>query len=400
MGGGKLTAACEIKITNNGRPNKIDLSSERMAGLLGQEVSAGKIKSILTALGLKVVSGKGKSFKAAVPSFRPDLKEEADLFEEIARHIGFDRLPLTLPAIKICHIPEQPIRKLSKEVRETMIATGLSEIIGYSLINEDFLKKLHWDDSQPVRIQNPLSQDQEIMRPTLLTSLLSVMQNNLNHSLTEVKIFEIGKIYTDNGEDTGLGIGLMGTKGAVSLLDLKGILEVLIRKLRIDKVQFIPEPRNSFTAGRSFAVAVANQQVGFLGELSTAVANNLDFKHQQVLLAELNLEALLKFVKWEKGVAPLINFPLVRRDISLIIKEDVTCEQIMDLIQNEAGSLLIGISLSDQYSGEQIPAGFKGLTYSLEFQAADRTLSDAEVNTIHEKLCAVLTQNLSAKIRR
>jgi phenylalanyl-tRNA synthetase beta chain len=398
--GGKLTAVCDIDSGKAGLALKIALNSEKAATLLGQEITAGKIKSILGSLGLKVSSSKGKNFKVTIPSFRSDLKEEVDLVEELARHVGFDRLPLSLPAIKISRIPEQPIRKLTAQVREIMVATGLSEIIGYSLINEEDLKKLNWDGTQPVRIQNPLSRDQEIMRPTLLTGLLSAMQNNLSHNLTDVKIFEIAKAYQEECETLSLSIGLMGEKSQVSLWDLKGRLEVLVNKLRITGVEFSPQPKNFFAAGKAFAITIDQQAVGFLGELSPAAAASLDFKHQQIFLAELNLEALLRVVKWERKVAPLINFPLIRRDISLIIKEEVSGSLIVDLLQKEAGPLLINTVLTDRYSGAQIPAGFKGLTYSLEFQAPDRTLSDNEANAIHEKLCNLLVERLAAKIRR
>ncbi|MDP3143156.1 MAG: hypothetical protein Q8N14_04360, partial [Candidatus Omnitrophota bacterium] len=384
----------------SGKEKIIFLRTERVALLLGQAVSEPKIKSILNALGLKVNQAKKNNIKITIPSFRPDLKQEEDLVEEIARQVGFDQLPSSLPAIKISSIPEQPIRRLYKMVRDCLVATGLNEVITYSLINKDSLKKIGWNDFAPIKIKNPLSLDQEIMRPTLFSGFLSVMRNNLNHNIEEIKIFEIGKIYTEYGEIPTLGLGIMGPKNKFSLLDLKGSLEALFKQLRIKGVQFDPAAKNFFTAEKSFTITVDNEDIGYLGELSLAVANNLDFKHQKVFLSQLNLETLLKFVKWDIDFTPLINFPLVRRDISLIIKEEITSGQIIALIKKEAGPLLIEVLLCDQYSGEQIPAGYKGLTYCLEFQATNRTLSDNEVNNIQSKLCDLLAESFAARIRR
>jgi len=400
LAGGKVIALCDAGFKKINPEKTIAINSEKTSALLGQEVSPVRIKTILTALGLKVSTGKGDNLKVAIPSFRPDLKQAEDLVEEIARHVGFDRLATSLPSIKISAIPEPLIRKLYAAVRGCLMATSLNEVITYALINKDCLQKINWKDFSPVRIKNPLSLDQEIMRPTLFPGFLSVMRNNLNHNIEEVKIFEVGKVYTENGEIPTLGLGQMCPKNKSSLLDLKGSLEALFKALKIDKAHFSPATKSFFTSDKSFAVSIENEDIGFIGELSSAAADTLDFKHQGIFLAQLNLEALLRYAQGEIKFAPLVNFPLIRRDISLIVKKEVTSGEIVNLIRDEGGSLLVNISLSDQYSGQQIPAGYKGLTYSLEFQALNRTLSDDEVNLSREKLCSVLSERLNAKIRR
>jgi len=403
LAGGKLVSVCDLKANKNqGAATKVlGLNSENISRLLGQKVTTSRVKSILTGLGLKVKAQGKDSLRVTIPGFRLDLKEEEDLIEEIARHVGFDQLSSTLPPIKINQIPGQKIRDLCALARRALVATGLSEVITYSLISKEGLKKINWQGSPPIEIKNPLSKDQEVMRPTVIPGLLTVMQNNLSHNIEEVKIFEVGKIYDGNKETVTLGIGLMGAKSkVVSLLDLKGSLEALFRKLQIGKAELHPAAQNFFVPGKSFAVSIANQGLGYLGEVLSSVANNFEFKHQKIFLAQLNLEGLLKSAKWERQFTPLINFPLIRRDISLIIKEEISSGQIVDLLKKGAGPWLINISLADQYGGEQIPVGHRGLTYCLEFQAPDRTLSDLEVNSIHGKLCDLLIQGLDAKIRR
>lgn len=399
--GGKLTVACDIKsAAKKIKAKAVSINAAEIPALLGAEISLVKIKSLFSTLGLKASPAKKNGLKVGIPGFRPDLKEAVDLVEEAARHIGYDRLPSTLPAIKVCVIPEQPMRKLKSCLRQILTAAGLNEIVSYSLISRDTLEKLGWNEFAPIAVKNPLSRDQEIMSPTLLAGIVSAMRNNLNHGIEEVKIFEISKIYRDFTEAPALAIGIMTDDPKPALLALKGILEALCERLGLGGLRLDPVQKKFFAPEFSFSVKISQAELGCLGCLSAPAVENFDFKHRSIVFVQLDLDKLLTLVKWEKAITPPINFPSVRRDISLIIKSEILSGSIVELIRQSAGALLKEVKPVDQYTGKQIPAGYKGLTYALEFQAPDRTLSDEEINLLHQKLCNLLEERLEAQIRK
>ncbi|MFZ5800764.1 MAG: phenylalanine--tRNA ligase subunit beta [Candidatus Omnitrophota bacterium] len=399
--GGRLTAICDIKpAAKKAGAKAITITSAEISRQSGSGVSLARIKTVFSGLGLKVSSGKRDDLKITAPSFRPDLKEPVDLLEEAARHLGYDRLPATLPAIKVCVIPEQPMRKLKAEARRVLTAAGLNEIISYSLISREMLEKLGWDEFPAVAVQNPLSRDQEIMAPTLLAGTVSAMRNNLNHGIEAVNIFEIGKVYRELNEAPALAMGIMTSEPKPALYTLKGAIEALCNRLGIAGLQIAVAPKKFFAPGLSFSIKISQTDLGYLGQLSSAGVANFDFKHRSIVFAQLNLDQLLTLVKWDKAITVPINFPSVRRDISLIVKAEILSGSIVELLKQSAGPLLKEIKLVDQYSGKQIPAAYKGLTYALEFQSSERTLSDEEVNLIHQKLCMLLEEQLKAQVRK
>jgi phenylalanyl-tRNA synthetase beta chain len=254
---------------------------------------------------------------------------------------------------------------------------------------------------------NPLSKEQEVLRPGLLASLGRCIAFNLNQKQEYVPIFEIANVFspTENlpKEEMALGIATCGThsflvrdgqvKDEVSLLHLKGILEALFERLGIKEYKF------SFATDANFNVFIAGERVGLLKRLSDKALENLDIKNKDVFVSEINLDRLLSYAQAEKMFAALPKYPGIRRDISVILKEGILLEEIFSAIREKAGPLLADLKLTDYYQGKQIPSGFHGLTFCCVYRSGERTLTDEEVGPVHGLVSNMLVERFGAMIR-
>ncbi|MDP2950821.1 MAG: phenylalanine--tRNA ligase subunit beta, partial [bacterium] len=247
-GGGLIDSIEKSSITK--APHRIiSLLPNSAENLLGIKIKPQSIKQILTSLQFKL-KAKQKSFKVEVPNFRQDIKQEVDLIEEIARIYGFPHLPLTKPPIKISSVKTQPIAKLKDLTRQILISAGFNEIISYSLISRELLSKTNLSDLDLTPIANPLSKEQEILTPSIIPGLLNALNYNLNHGVTNLKLFEINKNYLSAKESYVLGLVMTGEKyidwlrskkERIGFFDLKGVIEVFLERLGISRVDFVAE---------------------------------------------------------------------------------------------------------------------------------------------------------------
>ncbi len=403
---GKLISSVVVKAkVNKEKSEKINLSSNAVENLLGIKIHLKKIKQILTALQFKVKQNKNY-FIVEIPPFRQDVRIEADLIEEIARIFGFENLPQTLPAIKISAIEPRPMDKLKSITNQFFASIGFSEIISYNLISQDLLTKANLDYSGITEIKNPLSKEQEMLSPSIIPGLLSAVKNNLNHSIKDLKLFEIAKKYSKAAEVSCLGIAMCGEKSddwlrgkkeKIGFFDLKGAIEEFFSKIGIYEYKGMRQSSDTF--GISAEIWFEAEKIGILGEVSVGVLANWDIKQKGIFLAEINLEKLASFTKLKKTFTRIANFPSVVRDISLVAAEEVSAGEIFNIAGEIAGALLVKSKIIELYRGGQIPQGSKGIVVSLEYQAKGRTLTDNEVNQVHEKICQALKEKLQAKIR-
>ena len=390
---------------------KIFLRPEKLNKILGIDISTAAIKKILALLQLDVeISGKG-TIVVLIPSFRQDLKSEADLIEEVVRIYGYDKLPSTMPTI-IGHPKriERP-RELCAMVRDAMAAMGVDEIITYSLISKDDLALVSEDFAQDeiVVIKNPLSIEQEIMRPSLIPGILGTVAWNLNRGTENIRLFEVGRIYRrlDNGfaEEERMSVAFVGNKGGgwlskgeFTFFDAKGIFEALFNRLGIEDFSFRGAGFPGFLTGQAASIEVSGESVGFLGVLDKKVTENFDIE-KNVLLSELDLEKVFSRVRTERKFLEMPRFPSAKRDISMVIRKDVPHQDIVSVVRDVGSELVADVKLFDQYFGGQIPQGSRSLAYSIEYRSRERTLTDDEVNRLHAKVCDALVEKLSATIR-
>jgi phenylalanyl-tRNA synthetase beta chain len=405
--------AGEFVDTGYARPagKKITLRLDRLNKIIGVEISPAKTKSILTSLGLKIKALSKNVLELKPPGFRYDLQNEIDIIEEVARIYGYENIPETIPPVLEAGARLSPDTVADRSIRDLLVNLGLSEIITYSLLSRKALSLAGFSDDNVISIKNPLSNEQEVMRPTLIAGMLGSMRWNINRKQKDLKLFELGRAYfKEMGgsfiEKNHLVIGItgqlydgwIGHPRPVTLFDLKGIIETLFAQTGIKKV-CVKETLNPVFSGASCAcIEVEGDPVGVMGEIGPKALHNFDIK-EAVYAAEIDCARLIKHISLGKRFKESPKFPSVIRDISIVADNNNLNADIISLIKGTAGDILKDAALVDRYSGGQIPEGKIGLTYRLEYLDPDRTLEDPAVQAVHLRVIKALENNLGAKLR-
>ena len=385
----------------------INLDVAYLNRVLGTAITQVKAKQILNKLGLQVKTKNKNILAVKIPGFRQDLKLPIDLVEEVARIYGYDRILQTLPAVK-------PARKLLDKkdiicgIKNTLCGLGLSEVITYSLVDRDLLKKSGINtEAGLIEILNPLSREQEVLRPVILPSLIRCLAYNLNQQQERVGIFEIANVFSGQAnavtEDPVLAIALCGTntfftkqgltRDEITLLHLKGVLEGLFIRLGIKNFDF------GLREGNKISIMINRQPAGFMLDLDPQILNVFDIKNRQVVLAQVNLEKLFGGMNREKKFLAIPKYPSITRDISFVVNEDVPVKELLAAIETKCAPLLNQVKIVDYYQGKQIPAGLRGLTISCVYRLDSRTLTEEEIAPLHNGACSLLEERFGVKLR-
>lgn len=400
--------------TKKAKDVSITLSISKTNRILGTTIPASKCASILKSLGLKVKTKGRDTLEVSAPSFRRDIKEEADLIEEISRIYGYDKIPETLSRIQLWGKGRQKSRDkvIEDAIRETLIGAGLSEVVTYALRGKDTYvqQALSIGDEQVLKVCNPLSSESEVLRSVLMCGMLDVVAHNLNRKVSDIKIFELGKSYFYKGdgipsEKGVVSIALCGMKAkdwhrkeAVDVFDLKGTIEALFSRLGIEKYEFEIKPLPLLSPSASAVIRISGKEAGAVGDVDRTLLDRYGIK-SRVFISELDLDLIYSNARPEGKFSELPRYPSAVRDISLIVEDKVLNKDIVNLIKETCGELAADVSPFDLYRGEQVPRGCKSILYSVEYRAPDRTLTDGEVNFLDRKVREVLIQRLNAKIR-
>ncbi len=408
----QLAGGDYILAQNSGSPKakrkniKLDLASVNK--VLGTNISGFQARKILNNLGFKVKAGAKNCFRVEIPSHRPDVVLEIDLIEEIARIYGFGLISQTLPHTRPQISSGQP-RGLISVIKNILTGLGLNEVINYSLIDKDLLG--HFASQEVVdgaiEILNPLSREQEILKPSLIPGLTLCVARNLNQKQDYVNIFEVAKVFAKSSsgpqEELYLGIAFCGARsllleqGAIKdnagFLNLKGVIEVLLARLDVRNYNF------QTTDNGRIAINVGREMVGFLNRLPRQILDSVDIKNKDVFTAELSLDKLLSYVELKKKFVRLPLYPGISRDISLIIKEEIAAGDILEAVKKQGEPLLREVRVIDYYKGKQIQPGFKGLTLTCFYRREERTLTETEITPLHSGICALLKDRFCAQIR-
>jgi phenylalanyl-tRNA synthetase beta chain len=387
----------------------------RIQLLLGIPVPGVEVMRILRGLGL-TVTGAGDGWDVAVPPFRVDLLREVDLIEEVGRHYGFDKLEATFPPMTQPAPAADPRIPRDRLVRRVLTAAGFSEAVTFGFIEakavDDFQKEPVSADR--VSIANPLSGNFDTLRPSLLPGLVDAVAHNRRHGRRDVQLFEIGTRFAPSGETRAVAIAWTGAAAAehwsgggreADFFDIKGAAEHLADTLGVGvRVQPIREP--FLVAGQTAAILVADgpergARVGVAGQLMPALADARGLPRQdRVLVAELDLDLLQRArVAGSDAARPLPRHPFVVRDLSIVVADALPAEIIRDTILAAGRNLpapLAGLSVFDRYQGKGVPSGAVSLSVRLTFQAAERTLTDAEVQHSVDTILAALVREHAA----
>jgi phenylalanyl-tRNA synthetase beta chain len=391
----------------------IVVNIRRVNKVLGLDLSGSEIADKLVRLGFEIRSSDREQMRVAVPSYRVDVEEEIDLIEEVARIYGYDKIPETLP-----YAPARPREVSTREQVETalrnlLVSVGFCEVINYSFVGKDQVSSLGLPVEECITVLNPLSQEQSIMRGSLLPGIISSVQFNLNHGVSDIRIFEIGSTYaraegeTKSREDLWLAVCMCGAlldhwsmpRRECDFYDIKGIAERISQQFGIAKYSI--EPANDvhyLHPGRSARFVLDGVTMCHFGELNPVLQAKLDLR-ERIYLLEMNVEQALPLMDLSRTFKEIPRFPSVVRDLAIIVDEAVSAGDIERAIYEAAKGALEDLRLFDLYKGEQVPQGKKSLAYSLTYRATDRTLTDDEVNHCQEAVVRCLQEKFGATLR-
>ena len=386
-------------------PREVSLRYARMDALLGISIEPAKAVEYLEGLGLEPVASDEISATFRIPSWRVDLKREADLIEEVCRVRGVDEIPATTP--KGCRGENKfdAVHDALAETRDILTGLGLDEAQGQTLINDASAKLVA---EELVELEHPLSSDMNVLRPSLLPGLLDSMRNNLTRQTHDVALFEIGRVFAPGGaENRTVAILLtcnrhatfwQGDDTKLDAMDLKGAVEALLESLGVFGVQFAR--RNEATAlfVESAELKMGKQVIGQLGQLLPTLGKQYEAR-DAVFLAELNLDVLLQRRTTNKSFKALAQFPASERDVAMLVPEAVTHAEVLAVVKKAKPANLVDTRLFDVFRGKNVPEGQKSLAYSFTYRSAEGTLTDKDVNGAHEPLVAALQSQLNATIR-
>lgn len=421
--GGSLASGVVDAYPTPAKAKEITLRHPQVTALLGIDIPADEQTEFLQRLGLEVTSTPGiapisgtrlpHSTVFRIPSFRVDLKGEIDLIEEVARLFGVEKIPSTPPRGANGTHPFDAVYDQIAEARRILSGLGLNEAQGQTLI-AGTAAALAVPTEKHVALANPLSSDMNVLRPSLLPCLLDSLRHNLTRKNNDLALFEIGRVFVQNGdrtqEERRVAIALTGTRNLsfwsgddrdakFDIYDLKGVLEEFLEHFGLRGVTITRREGSTSLFLESAAVALGGKlALGEFGQLVPALAKKYDLR-DAVFLAELNLDQLLARRNTGKSFKTLPAFPSIQRDIALLVPEAVTNEAVLDVVKKTKLPNLEAVELFDVFRGKNVPEGQKSVAYALTYRAVDRTLTDVEVNSAQEKLVSQLKQTLQATLR-
>ena len=389
----------------------IHLRRERLGRLLGLQVPDTQVVRILTRLGLATMAA-SDGWDVQAPTFRVDLLREVDLIEEVGRHYGFDKLEPSFPPMLAASPAPDPRIPRDQLVRRAMSAAGLWEAVTFGLVEQAAARSFVTAGDTPtiVSIANPLSAKFDTLRPSLLTGLVDSVAHNRRHGTRDVALYEIGARFSSSaGETRGVAVawtGLAepqhwsGSARDVDFFDVKGLVERLGLVLAAD-IRFEPVVMPFLVDGQSATVVSGKTPIGIVGLLEPEVADQRGAPRQDpIYVAELNLDviATLPHIS-EDSVRALPRYPSVVRDLSIVVADTLPAEIISGTIQaaSAAGPApLRAATFFDRYVGKGVPDGHVSLSVRLSFQAADRTLTDGDVQQSVDRILAALVKEHDA----
>jgi phenylalanyl-tRNA synthetase beta chain len=405
---------------------QLELRVKRANSLLGIALSSKEMADCLRGIDFAVTDDGGDVLSVIVPAFRVDIEREIDLVEELARLVGYNEIPIALPAISMDYPELDHLRRLRRETASILTKFGFFEAINYSFVAEKHFDMLALaeDDSRRkcVSLLNPLTEDQAVMRTMLLPGILENIRRNINFQQTDIRLFEIGKVFSFVAEGKQpeeryqLCAVISGTRYPASsplyfseehadIFDIKGAAQGLLQELRLrgesgvisfqacaDKIQPYAEP--AFTVH----IMDGERQLGAISKLTRKTARAFSIK-QDVFFIELELDALLELPKIEKLFTPLTRYPSVKRDIALLVPKNVAAgELLQDIIAHKKQNVVYA-DIFDVYSGKPIEDGMKSVALTVTYRSDEKTLDDKTVDGFHDKIVNSLMSRFGGRYR-
>ncbi len=390
-------------------PVTIIFRPQRCNYVLGTDISESRMKQIFTDLEF-TVEGSGQ-LKVTVPTFRPDVTREIDLIEEIARIEGYDSIPDATANIGPLFTPTHVEDIFADEVRRVLTGAGFNEILCHGLADSRLAKLFNPEVSQ-LRIVNPISEDLNIMRNSLVPTALTMINHNISHRNLDLQIFEIGKAYfpPDNTgnwrEEKRILLAVTGSTSngwreqlrPLDFYDLSGAIEQLNEHFHWPQVNFEPAGVSFLEEDISFKLLLDGQPMGVVGKVASSVLSRLDIK-QPVYVAEIKVERLIPRSQSQREFTPLPLYPAAPRDLAIVVNQDVLSGNLVSTIKRTAGELAESVRIFDLYAGKQIEPGKKSIAISISYRSCQGSLSSEEVDALQQKVIDALKHGYDAEIR-
>lgn len=397
----------------------ISLKPGRVSEVLGAAIHLSQQRRILEHLGC-AVSNSGGRWQVQPPSWRSDVRIAEDLYEEIARLWGYDRCPATLPAAPRLSADNTTLLAeghgwdQQRRIRQCLASAGFEEIVTYSLIGPADHERVRLGAPGTLALDNPLGQEVSVLRKTFLAGALQTLARNLHRKASEsFRLFELGQLYRQDGQvirqPTGLGLLAAGISlsgwGAparpLDLLDLKGVVGLLFERLGLPLKESVGDRSDRpYLAGPAVAWESDGRVIGAAGEVERAVLAAFEIPSEvPVAYAELDLEQVMETGSGPVRVGALSKIAPVARDLAIVVAEEVQHRAVSEAIQAGGGPILKELFLFDLYRGSQVPAGKKSMAFRLLYSAGDRTLTDPEINSAHERVVQALKERFQAELR-
>lgn len=388
-------------------------SLEDVNRVLGTDLLYTDIEDVFRRLGFGL-SGNAEQFTVSVPRCRWDISIEADLYEEIARIYGYDKLPASLPKDDGTAGELTATQQLRRQVRTLAEGAGLTEIITYALTTPEKAVEFTLNPSNLTELMWPMTVERSVLRQNMVSGILDSLAYNVARKNKNLALYEIGKVFEQTGnpkEDLPNEInsfafaltGLVNEKDfqtkpvAVDFFYAKGVVEALFAKLGLTAEYVASNQIKSLHPGRTALISINGQPVGFVGQVHPATAKAYDIPETYV--AELNLSAIEEQLQPAQPFTEITKFPAVSRDVALLLKAEITHQEVLDAIQDAGVKRLTDIKLFDIFSGDKLGVGLKSMAYSLTFQNPESSLTDEEVAKYMEKIEKSLTEKLGAEVR-
>jgi len=425
LGGGTVAAGVVDAYPAPPETVTVAVPIERINALLGMDIEIDQAADALRRLEFETRID-DDVIHATAPDHRLDISADpivgrADLLEEIARMLGYDRIPETIMADEMPPQRENTSVFIEERVRDILAGLGLYEVINYRFTNRQTEAMLVPDglpsslpDAEYVEIVNPSASERDVLRHTLMANMLETAANNARYQRTQ-QVFEIGKVYLQVDavlpeEPMRLGILLTGTRDqptwrtggagdALDFYDLKGVIESLLGALHIDDFAYERATHSSFHPGRSANLLLRRKQVGAFGEIHPQLGQRFRLTDSKVFYAELEVAPLLQYQQRLHKIDPLLTTPAILEDIALVVDANVAANEVERVIRQAGGRLLKDVTLFDVYTGDPIPPGKKSLAYSLTYQDPERTLTDKNAARARKKIIGAARHRLRAELR-
>ncbi|MBU7593794.1 phenylalanine--tRNA ligase subunit beta [Metabacillus halosaccharovorans] len=410
-GGEVLEGNVEVR-TASFEPKTVRTTVEKVNRVLGMDISAEEMKSILERLQFEVVLD-NSTLAVKVPTRRGDITIEEDLVEEIARLYGYDNIPTTLPVGQAIPGKLTEYQEKRRKVRRYLEGTGLYQAITYSLSSEEKAAKFALETSELTRLALPMSEERSVLRLSLLPHLLDALRYNLARQIDQVALYEIGSVFLSQGKDvqplekerlSGAITGLwhshswQAEKKPVDFYVVKGILDGLVDLLGLtSQVEYKQAKREGMHPGRTAELYLGEKLVGFVGQVHPTVQKELDLTETYVF--ELSLVDLLTTNVEEIRYESIPRYPSITRDIALVVNKDVVAGDIEKVITESGGKMLKEVAVFDLYEGDRLEEGKKSVAFSLRYFDPERTLTDEDVTKTHQKVLDAVEEKIGATLR-